>query len=175
VSIARPAVALLYTRYPREVRRRGLREEQGRAQVAAQKIVPRGRGDLAHGCRIEGGGIVDEHIEAPELRDGGGDELLRRRLLVEVGGEQRGRIRAGGVQLLAEHSRRRGGGSVVHEDASAGRMQRTRNLCADAPRRAGDENHPTVERAPGDVVGRHARSRYRIARGACIAARGVGR
>ena len=132
---------------PGEVRRRGLRQKQGRAQIAADQIVPRRLGDLADGCRIESRGIVDEHVEPAEMLEGGADQLLGRLVSMRSAANERRRIpRARRFSSSTELSRRRGGGAVVQEDARAGRMQRPRDLGADAPRAARDQDHLVVER-----------------------------
>jgi len=152
-----------------EVRRRGLRQKQGRAQIAPHEIVPRRMGDLAYGCPIEGRCIVDERVEPAEMADGGPDQLLGCLVSLQVRGEEGGGSRARGIQLGAELFRGCGRGSIVHDNACPRRMQRARDLGANTARAAGDEDHLVVERVLDAV--RHARSRYRIARAACIGAR----
>ena len=49
--------------------RRGLREEQRRAHVGADEVVPVARADLADGRRIERRRVVDQRVEPAERSD----------------------------------------------------------------------------------------------------------
>jgi hypothetical protein len=153
----------------REVRRRSLRQEQGRAHVAAHEFIPPGPGDLAHRRRVERRGIVDEDVDPAEMPERRRDQLVRRLLVLQVRGEKCGGSRARGVQFRAELFRGCARGSVVHQNARTCRVERPRDLGTDAACGAGDQDHLVVERVPGAV--RHARSRYRIAHAGCIGAR----
>src|ERR1700754_2191283 len=47
--------------------RRCLRKEQRSLEVGPHEVVPVDLGDVAHGCRVERGRIVDEDIERTEV------------------------------------------------------------------------------------------------------------
>jgi hypothetical protein len=135
---------------PAQFRRGGLRQEQRRAQVGADEVlecVPR---DLADRRRIEGGGIVDEHVERAEGADDGGGQRLERGEIGEIGAEGRGRRRTLGIHRAHQRAGLGGGAVVMHGQLRAPGVKGLRDDRADAPRAAGDQHDLVSERRLAD-------------------------
>jgi len=130
----------------RERRRRCLRQEERRAQVRADQVVELVGRDCADGRRIEGGCIVDEHVETSEGAHDLGDERVTGCRVGEVGTE--GARRAGAFRIQAGDESVRIGlrASIVDCDPRAGRMQGLGDDGADTARGAGDEYRLAGER-----------------------------
>ncbi len=116
-------------------RRRRLRQEQRRAQVGADQVLPVLGGDVADRRLEERRRVVDQRVEAAE----GGERLLddRRQLgeVEQVGLDQRDRILPHVVELGLQQPRLAGRAAVVEHQvgpgarAGAGRSPR-RRACA---------------------------------------------
>ena len=121
-------------------RRRLLREEQRRAQVGADQLIPVAGLDRPDGGGVEGRRVVDQHVEAAEA--------LERRAEQKPGRDRREQVRlhlrrAAGARGIQFRFQRRGlgfGAAVMQHDVRAGRVQPARDRRADAPRGAGDES-----------------------------------
>jgi hypothetical protein len=66
------------------LQRRGHRQE-GAIEDHAQHAVPIGQSHLAERLFRPAGGIVDQDVEAPKARDGGGDQALDGGLIADIG------------------------------------------------------------------------------------------
>jgi hypothetical protein len=97
------------------------------------------RRDAAEGRRIEGRGVVDQHVEAAEARDGRLHEAGQRRGVEQVAGRDQGRVRALALEAGGERIGLRARAVAMDDDVGAGRVQVAHDLGADAPRRAGDQ------------------------------------
>src|SRR5205823_15051356 len=82
-----------------ELRRRGLREEERRAQVGADEVVPFARADALEWRRVERRGVVDEAVEAAESRGRFVDELRKRGEVEKIGLHHDARTRSRGIEL----------------------------------------------------------------------------
>ncbi len=123
---------------------RGLGDEQRRAQIGADQIVPGRRRDLADGCRVERRGVVDEPVETSEALDGLVDD---RRQLVEIEQvrlDQRDRVGADVVKLRLQEPRLAGGRAIMEHQVRAACVQPATDRCADTLGAAGDQHDPAL-------------------------------
>ena len=126
------------------MRRRGLREEERRAQVGADEIFPFGRGDRAERRRVEGRSIVDEAVEAAKGVRRFGDHAIDRGEVEEVGLHDDARPAALRIELGGEALRLGARAVAVKRDLGAGGVQLARDRGADPFRRARDEDCAVV-------------------------------
>jgi hypothetical protein len=103
--------------------RGGLRQEQGRDQVAAHQVVPVLHGDGADRGRIEARRVVDQHVEPAEGGDGLVDQARQTVDVEQVGLDQRHRIGPDGVQLVLQRARLVDRTAVVDHQVGAAGMQ----------------------------------------------------
>jgi hypothetical protein len=90
-----PAAAL-------QPRRRGLRQEQRRLEVAADELVPVGFGDLADRGGVEARGVVDEDVEPAPRGRGALDDARQRGRVEQVALHQRDGTGAPGLERRGE-------------------------------------------------------------------------
>jgi len=74
-------------------------------------------------------------------------------------GKDRGRVRAQAVELVRHGNGGRRRQTIMNENVGAGRMQRARNLSADATRAAGDQ-HDLIAQRKIIIHDDHAPQRY---------------
>ncbi len=129
-----------------QLRRGGLREEQGRAQVAADQIVELRRRDRADRRRIEGGGVVDQAVEPAEGTDHGVRQGLPQGRIGEIAMEHRGGSGPRVVHAADEQSGVARGMTAMDGDRRAGRMESAGDRGADAPCGARDQHDLPGER-----------------------------
>jgi hypothetical protein len=116
-----------------------LREEQRHLEIGAEQVVPVRRRDLADRRRIEGRGVVDEHVEPTEGAERGVDEPRQVGDVEQVGLDADRRVRALRIQLADERLRLGCRSAVVQGDVGARGVQRAGDLGPHAPCRAGDQ------------------------------------
>jgi hypothetical protein len=105
--------------------------------------------DLAEARRVEGGGVVDEEIQAREALLRRADQRLRGDGREQVRLDAQRAAGAHGVQLLLERRRLLLGAPVVQHDVRAGRVQAARDRRAHAPCRAGHQRDLARQRRLG--------------------------
>jgi hypothetical protein len=152
-----------------EVGDAGLRAEEGAAGVDLVHEVVALHRRLEGAGEADGRGVVDEHVDAAEARDGLGDGGVDLRLVAHVDREREGAaaglfdLARGGVNGARQLRVRLG---RLGRDDDVGPVARgaQADRLADAPARAGDEEGLAFERshdfpfdAPGAGPGRAAR------------------
>jgi hypothetical protein len=130
----------------RELGRRLLRDEERRAQVGADQLLPVRGLDFAHRDGEEGRGVVHQYVEPAEGLDRRADERARRDGREELGLHLRCAARARRVELGLEPRGIGLGIAVVQQHFRARRVQAARDRRADAPRPARHQSGLAVER-----------------------------
>jgi hypothetical protein len=123
-----------------QLRRRGLREEERRAQVRAHEIVPLLRRHAAERRRIERRCVVDERVHATERSDCAGHDARQRGEIEQIRADYDGRPRTLAVQLVAQRFRFADRLVTMDTDVGAVRMKAAGQRRADAPGRTRDQN-----------------------------------
>ena len=140
---------MIRPRAARERRRRGLGQEQRRAQVGADEVVELGGRDRPDRRRVERRGVVHQHVEAPEARDRGRHELGQALDLVEVGAHGQRRVRAQRLEFGHQRVRGRARLVVVHHEAGARGVQPASDRGAEALGAARDQHAAVGEGQDG--------------------------
>src|SRR6266496_4808024 len=95
--------------------------------------------------------VVDEHVDAAELAERLGDDLLDRPALRDVAADE-GRLAAQRLAVRRHGFRRLAAGVVMDDQATAKTRERARGGRAYPGRRAGDENRLALEIRNHDLL-----------------------
>jgi hypothetical protein len=120
---------------------RGLGQQERRARIDREQVVPLFGGGLAQRRWIEIGGVVDQRIEPAELGHALLDHVGQRLGIAQVSSQRQHAARARGFQLERQRLQFSGRGMCMHRHAVAVGMQVAGNGRADAARAAGDQGH----------------------------------
>ena len=127
---------------------RRLREEQRRAQVGADEIVPVLDGDLADRRGEERRRVVDQAVEAAEGRQRLLDQRRELGDVEEIGLDQRHRARADVVELGLQQARFAGGAPEVDHQVGAGGVQAATDRRSHPSRATGNQHRLALHRKP---------------------------
>ena len=112
------------------------------------------------GVAIKTRGVIDQNVQAAEFEQGRRDQFLRRVGAQKMRGKDGGRVLAHAVEFVRQGNGGCGRRAVVNENIGAGRVQRARDLGADAARAAGDQ-HDLIAQGKIVIHDDHAPQRYR--------------
>lgn len=127
-----------------QMRRGGLGQENGGAQVGADQVFPLFGADRADGGRVEARSIVDENVESLRARNDFLDHVAERFLIEQIAGHGDGRSGAFSIEFCSERLGRGCGAAVVDGDIGAARVQCAHDPGAHAPGRARHERPFTM-------------------------------
>src|SRR6202044_1448555 len=100
-------------------------QKERRLEIGADQVVPVVFVDVSNRGRIEGGGVVDQDVEAAEGCRGGVGQLCQGGAVEQIALRQRRGARPDAVELLRHGGRFLRRAAVVQHHAGAGRVQRT--------------------------------------------------
>ena len=120
----------------------------GRLEVGAHQVVPLPLADLAHDGGEEAGGVVDQHVQAPEPLQRLVHHRGQRGRVQQVGLHQRHGIGAHRVELRLQGPRLLRGRAVVDHQVHAALVQQPADRRSHSARTTGDQRdllrHPSL-------------------------------